>query len=266
LSVGRDNFLALRKDGTVFGWGENGWGKTNVPATATNVVAIAAGAMHCLALIRDGTVVGWGYNYFGETTGVSTYPVSVTNGFVALGGVRLSNVVAIAAGEYHSVALKDDGTVVTWGDNSYGQRNVPAGLSNVVAIASGGSEGANHCLALRGDGTVVAWGWDAYGQTNVPAGLSNVVAISAGGGHSLALVGDGPPIIQVRLNTSQWSSGRFSVLAPAESGRVYGLEYKDTLATGQWQPLPLAAGVPPTLTLSDSTATNSSRVYRVRRW
>ena len=58
----------------------------------------------------------------------------------------LSNVVAIAAGGYHSLALKSDGTVVGWGDNGYGQTTVPAGLSNVAAIAAGGY----HSLALLG--------------------------------------------------------------------------------------------------------------------
>ena len=56
---------------------------------------------------------------------------------------------AIAAGEYHSLALKADGTVVAWGDNGYGQTTVPSGLSNVVAIAAGGY----HSLALTAEGT-----------------------------------------------------------------------------------------------------------------
>src|SRR5262249_6912019 len=49
----------------------------------------------------------------------------------------LSNVTAIAAGEYHSLALKRDGSVVTWGDNSFSQSSVPAGLSNVLSVAAG---------------------------------------------------------------------------------------------------------------------------------
>jgi hypothetical protein len=53
-------------------------------------------------------------------------------------------VVAIAGGGYHSLALKADGTVTVWGDNYYGETNVPAGLSNVVAIAGG----YEHDLAL----------------------------------------------------------------------------------------------------------------------
>jgi len=99
----------------------------------------------------------------------------------------LTNVVAIAGGSYHSLALRADGTVVAWGSNSSGQTNIPAGLTSVVAIAGGGG----HSLALRADGTIAAWGWNNYGQTSIPAGLSNVVAIAGGGYHSLALRADG---------------------------------------------------------------------------
>jgi hypothetical protein len=58
----------------------------------------------------------------------------------------LSGVVAIAAGHLHDVALKSDSTVVAWGNNFYGQSTVPAGLSNVFAIAAGG----RHTLAITG--------------------------------------------------------------------------------------------------------------------
>jgi len=46
---------------------------------------------------------------------------------------------AVAAGYYHNLALRSNGTVVAWGLNSDGQTNVPAGLSNVVAVAAGSS-------------------------------------------------------------------------------------------------------------------------------
>ena len=58
-------------------------------------------------------------------------------------------------------ALKSDGTVIAWGDNSHGQTNLPAGLSNVVAIAAG----YYHSLAVCSDGTVQAWGDGLDGQT-----------------------------------------------------------------------------------------------------
>jgi hypothetical protein len=99
----------------------------------------------------------------------------------------LSGVVAIAGGKIHSLALKSDGTVVAWGDNSYGQSAIPRGLSGVVAIATGNS----HSLALKSDGTVVAWGDDDSVPSSIPRGLSRVVAIAAGNRYSLALKSDG---------------------------------------------------------------------------
>ena len=101
--------------------------------------------------------------------------------------VGLNDFVAVSGGYQHTLALRSNSTVVAWGDNTYGQTNIPAGLSNVVALAAG----YNHCLALQSNGTVVSWGWNGDGQANIPNGLSNVVAIAGGGAHSLALLSNG---------------------------------------------------------------------------
>ena len=97
----------------------------------------------------------------------------------------LTNVLAVSAGAYHSLALKRDGTVVAWGDNRYGQSDPPAGLTNVVSIAAG----HQHNLALLADGTVVAWPTSA--SATPPQGLDQVVAIAAGNDCSAALRADG---------------------------------------------------------------------------
>lgn len=104
----------------------------------------------------------------------------------------LTNILAVSASPYdsgtHSLALRTDGTLVSWGNNFYGQTNVPANLSDVVAMATGG----RHTLALKADGSVVAWGDNSFGQvTNVPPGLTNVLDVKAGLWHSLALKADG---------------------------------------------------------------------------
>ena len=99
----------------------------------------------------------------------------------------LQNVVAVSAGLRHSVALRADGTVAVWGGNDLGQRNVPAGLNGVVAIAAS----SYHTLALKNDGTVAGWGGNDSGQSSPPPGLSGVIAIAAGDFHSLALKRDG---------------------------------------------------------------------------
>lgn len=100
----------------------------------------------------------------------------------------LTDVMAIAAGTAHNLVLRADGTVLAWGANWGGQTDIPVDLANVVAIAAGEA----HSLALRADGTVVAWGGQSYVHPiTVPAGLTNVVAIVAGSSNSLALRADG---------------------------------------------------------------------------
>jgi hypothetical protein len=87
----------------------------------------------------------------------------------------------------HSLALRTDGTVVAWGDNTWGQTNVPVGLSEVVAISAGFA----HSVALKADGKVVAWGQTNGGVALVPANLPLIVAIAAGVSHTIALKPDG---------------------------------------------------------------------------
>ncbi len=99
----------------------------------------------------------------------------------------LSDVIAIDTMWGHNLALHSDGSITAWGDNSEGQCSIPAGLTNVVAI----SAGVHHSMVLNANGTVVAWGGNSYSQCDVPAGLSNVVAIVAGNRHSLSLTSDG---------------------------------------------------------------------------
>jgi len=102
----------------------------------------------------------------------------------------LIGVTAIAAGGNHSLALKSDGTVIGWGNNDHGQVTIPGGLSGVTAIAAG----RHHSLALKNDGTVIGWGDNAYGQVTIPNDLTGVTAVAAGGTHSLVLKEDGTVI------------------------------------------------------------------------
>ena len=105
---------------------------------------------------------------------------------------------AVGAGWAHNIALLTNGTVVAWGENLFGQTNVPIGLSNVTAIAAG----AQHNLALS-NGCVIAWGYNGSGQTSVPAGLSDVVAIAAGDENSIALTSNGNVIVWGSTNYGQ---------------------------------------------------------------
>ncbi|MCI0745157.1 MAG: immunoglobulin domain-containing protein [Verrucomicrobia subdivision 3 bacterium] len=99
---------------------------------------------------------------------------------------NLGNVIAVAVGGAHSLALRADGTVTGWGDNTHGQAGAPPQATNLVAIAAG----REHSVGLRADGRVIAWGRNNFNQTAVPP-HSNVVAIAAGADHSLALQTNG---------------------------------------------------------------------------
>lgn len=151
---GRTRGIALRSDSTVMNWGaETTYQDASPPRGLSNVIAVAAGYNHTLALKHDGTVVGWGFNKLGQATGVpTTNSPYVSAGGVTLDGQTLSNVVAISAGQEYSMALKKDGTVVTWGRmvNGLYPATVPRGLSNVVAIAAGDS----FCLAITTNSAV----------------------------------------------------------------------------------------------------------------
>ena len=96
------------------------------------------------------------------------------------------NYVAVAGGDVHSIAIKEDGSLTGWGSNSDGQISTPAGTSYIALAA-----GANHSLALKDDGAVVGWGDNGSGQISIPSDPNLIVAIAAGAEHSLALRDDG---------------------------------------------------------------------------
>ena len=87
-----------------------------------------------------------------------------------------SGFVAVAAGCDHSLGLRSDGSIAAWGYNGYGQCNVPAPNSGFIAVAAG----YYHSLGLRSDGSIVAWGQNDDGQCNVPAPNSGFVAVAGG--------------------------------------------------------------------------------------
>ena len=158
--------------------------------------------------------------------------------------VGISNVIAVAAGGSHIVALRSDGTVRTWLANAnfidayaFSVTNVPASMTNVIALAAG----RDHCLALRSNGTVVAWGGNSFGQTNTPLGqeaLTNVTSIAAGSYRSYAVKADGT----VRGWGSQPAvpAGLSNVVAMA-AGPSQNLALKRDGTVTAWGSGPLAA-------------------------
>jgi hypothetical protein len=160
-----------------------------------------------VALQQNGTVLVWG---FGVTTLVSGSPTNVVSiaagqshslalqangvpvqwgGIVTVPAAAANNVVAIAAGANHDLALRSDGTVIAWGANYYGQATIPPTVTNAIAIAAGG----NHSLALLANGTWVAWGDDTFGQSDAPSQPPTLASVAPGDDFSLALTGSPLP-------------------------------------------------------------------------
>lgn len=201
--------MALKADGTVWGWGSNSSGQIgdgtfvdrSVPVRVSGlsgVVAVSAGWTHSLALKSDGSVWSWGQNHAGQlgngTTTSRSTPGAVQN---------LSGIVAISAGPYESLALKSDGTVWSWGESLSSFRLLPERVAIPVPVLAISANG-NHNIALGNDGKVWAWGSNWDGQLGIGtsqtfheqpvqvSGLSGVVAIGAGAdSEAWAVTSDG---------------------------------------------------------------------------
>jgi sugar lactone lactonase YvrE len=208
VAAGADHNLAIAEDGSVVAWGGDDSGQIDVPGTVSFALSVAAGNAHSLALLASGTVVAWGDDTYGQTDFPSELvPQGYWEWEYIDGGwwwvwvvINPPPVQAIAAGRNHNLALLTNGTVVAWGDNSFGQASPPSNLTNVVAITAG----CLHSAALCSNGTVVVWGDNTFGQTNVPSGLSNVVAIAAGDFHTLALLSMAPWWDGVMIRSASW--------------------------------------------------------------
>lgn len=123
----------------------------------------------------------------------------------------LSNIIAIASGDSHSLALKADGTVVAWGSTPGGPAVAPSDLTNVIRVAAG----AHFNLALKRDGSVLEW--NVAGESDwYYWDVTNVVAVACGRGHGLALTKEG---LVIALGDNDYGQTEVPVLL-AEAGVV----------------------------------------------
>ena len=236
VAAGAQHTVAATDAGAVLTWGDNSLGQLGIApggsadapvllevAPGVEVTDVAAGDGHTVALTEDGRVFAWGDNDFGQA---SCAPDTLTNlcpavladpspptpvASLAVGQTvpaPLEDVVAIAAGGRHNLALDAGGVVWAWGDNREGQLgNGTIGVPRnpiavpVLAIADAGAQlaaGDAHSLLLRSDNALSAWGANASGQLAQPlpvstplptpiTGLAGVTNVAAGGNHTLAI-------------------------------------------------------------------------------
>jgi len=230
IAAGERHTCAILDDGSVSCWGYNSRGQLgdgtnawrNTPTQTSSLgegrtaVAITAGSLHTCAILDDGSVSCWGANFDGQLGDGTTTNRFTPTQTSSLGTDRTA--IAIDAGEYHTCAILDDGSVSCWGYNGEGQlgdetidtdtnRNTPTQTSSLgtdrTAVAI--SAGEYHTCAILDDGSVSCWGYNGFGQIGdgttdwrfTPTQTSSLgtdrtaVAISAGNYHTCAILDDG---------------------------------------------------------------------------
>ena len=191
ISAGRDHTCVLRRDSSIYCWGNNNYGQLGngeqgdgweddsaysvIPVQVKNIsdaTAISAGLVHTCALIKDGTIRCWGNNEIGKlgtgTNSSSSVPVRVTD---------ITDATAISAGSQHTCALIKDSTIKCWGGNWFGQlgnsteddsTSVPVRVTDItdadITNAAAISAGRDHTCALIKDSTIKCWGGNWFGQ------------------------------------------------------------------------------------------------------
>ena len=222
VAAGGAHNVAVKKDGSVWVWGDNTFGQlTNNEAEMSNIataveglinaVQVTSGRNFSIVLLGDKTLKGWGQNDDGQlgadTTALQLTPIAVEN---------VSDVVIVEAGVNHVLALNDNGQVLSWGKNDGGQLGLDDKesrqqaevieselLVDVVQLAAG----EKHSLALLSNGSVVGWGDNSLYQLGLSdmttaltpvvisdssgAPLRNIAHIAAGDNFSVAMTNDG---------------------------------------------------------------------------
>ncbi|MRG97018.1 Ig-like domain-containing protein [Polyangium spumosum] len=221
-TFGYDHTLVLLEDGTVRAFGDNSSGQLgdgttedrHYPVTVAaleDVIQVVGGSKHSLALRRDGTVWAWGRNLYGNLGQGSadgephSTPVEVPG---------LSDVVHLASGRDHVLALRADGTIMAWGLNQSGQvgngmsgadaeahsPTAVVGLTDGVAVFADG----NYSFAVRADGSAVGWGQNFNGQLGIggddtvdrsapdaPLSIPATLELDPGATHAIGVAPDG---------------------------------------------------------------------------
>lgn len=255
VSGGTLHSLALDGSGKVWAWGNNFYGQLGngtvrnsiaTPAVVRNLPnaqAIGGGGGHSVAILTDGSVRAWGWNFYGQLgDGLSGYQSNGDERESALPVVaKGATGVQLSVGYAHNLLLKSDDTILSWGNNFYGQlaRVTPSAnpngplaapvLGNLgSSTAFGGvrsiAAGSAHSLAIKTDGSLWSWGYNEFGSLGLGPGavgtnarvpqqvtaLKEVKTIAAGYAHSLAIgkrnLGSGGGGSEAQLPTSATES------------------------------------------------------------
>ena len=204
---------AVRRDGSLWGWGNNDYGQLGLGHTVssarpvligTGFAQVEAGESYAFGIKTDGSLWAWGDNsrsQLGDGTTVSRLaPVRIGDGFVSVSG-----------GAYHAVALKAGGTLWAWGWNLYGQigNGTQQTQTRPIQVGTGyghATAGGANTLAVRHDGTLWAWGFNEFGVLGDGTTTNRLSPVQIGSGFRQAFAG-GDLSFAIKQNGELWGWG-----------------------------------------------------------
>ena len=211
--------VAIKTDGTLWTWGYNNSGQLgngtttsrSSPGTTagggTNWKQVSDGGSHTAAIKTDGTLWTWGINNRGNlgdgTVTNRSSPVTTAGGG--------TNWKQVACGSEHTVSIKTDGTLWTWGQNQYGRLGdgTTTNRSSPGTTAGGGTNwkqvagGYLYTAAIKTDGTLWTWGYNSGGELGdgtttsrsspgtTAGGGTNWKQVASGNGYTASIKTDG---------------------------------------------------------------------------
>ena len=194
VSAGQYHTCAVLDNGSLKCWGQNTHGQLGIGSstnqntphavdlgTGRTAVSVSAGLHHTCAVLDNGSLKCWGRNYYGELGigGTTGYDVQYTTPqAVDLGTGRTA--VSVSAGQYHTCAVLDNGSLKCWGRNTYGEigiggttgYGVQYTIPQAVDLGTGRtavsvSAELHHTCAVLDDGSLKCWGRNYYGELGI---------------------------------------------------------------------------------------------------
>lgn len=216
ISAGGNSTLAIKSDGTLWGWGINNYGQLGDGTlinkkspiqigTETNWKNVSCGGTHSLAIKTDGTLWAWGLSSFGQLGD----NIPSTKSPIQIGTEK--NWKVISAGFEYSLAIKTDGTLWNWGKILIYTTYDSQAYTSIISPTKVGTDsdwisvsaGDDHYVGLKADHSIRVWGGNRYGQLGngtiilgklVPTAITsgnNIEKIAASKTHTLAIKTDG---------------------------------------------------------------------------